>query len=313
MNPPVSIIIPCYNAVRWISAAIESALGQAYSNIQVIVVNDGSTDESRCIIEHRYPQVTCISTPNRGPSAARNEGLRAAQGEWIQFLDADDLLHPDKVRVSLEVLGRHSGVEFVWAPHLNVPESFSITPPEAAPDSHVTLSRNALEATYAPWAAIFRASFLKRVGDWDERLRRWVDLEYHARIAAQCSLYAKLLEPLYFYRQHSGDRISNSNRSHANIDKALSSLALAEKALEESDIEPRLYKSYLWPFYLHLARSSAVNGDRNGFHKLISKAAELRGSRQFRVKCSVAVAASNVFGVNLTSAIIEGALRFKRA
>ena len=76
-KPLVSIIIPCYNAERWIAAAIESALGQTYPNIEVIVVDDGSTDGSLDIIKRFDTKINWVSTPNRGPSAAMNTGFKS--------------------------------------------------------------------------------------------------------------------------------------------------------------------------------------------------------------------------------------------
>ena len=312
-NPVVTVVIPCYNAARWIGAAVESALRQSYLNVEVIVVDDGSTDDSAEIITSKYPSVSLICTPNRGPSAARNQGLRAAHGDWIQFLDADDVLHPDKLRLSLDVYMPASDVEFVWAPHASASESFCLDDISGCSRCDIRLSRNAFEATYAPSTAMFRTSFVKQVGEWDERLKRWVDLEYHARIAAQQPVYTRLSEPLYFYRQHSGNRISNANRNHTNVEDALTSLTLAEKALASSGIAKQEYTPYLWPFYLHLARSSAANGEKGDFLVLLSKAAELRGSRQFKIKCVMARAAVTAFGVDLTSAVIEGVLGSKYA
>src|SRR3954447_12953483 len=101
-NPLVSIIIPCHNAERWVGQAIESALNQNYSNYEVIVIDDGSTDRSLDVIKLFDQRITRLSTANRGPSSARNAGLDIARGEWVQFLDADDLLHPQKVDFSLK-------------------------------------------------------------------------------------------------------------------------------------------------------------------------------------------------------------------
>ena len=305
--PLVSIVIPCFNCERWIGDAIESALGQSYPNIEIIVVNDGSTDKSLGVIDNFGGKVNCISRRNGGPSAAMNFGFRAARGEWIQFLGSDDLLHPDKISLSVRTCERNPEVEFVWAPNLSVPEEFSLSSIEAQieVEAEAVLSLNALAATYAPSAAMLRSSFLRRVGEFDESLRRWVDLEYHARIAAHLPLYARWSQPLYFYRQHSGERISNSNRTHSNIDQALQSLTRATATLENSKISPQLWKSYLWGFYAQLARSSAVKGDKKAFQELLHRAAELRGSRKFRFKCSVATTAANVIGLDLTERMIE--------
>ncbi len=101
----VSIIVPCHNAAPWLGAAIESALAQTGAPIEIIVIDDGSTDASLAVAQGFAARgVRVHSQANRGASAARNQGLRLAQGRFIQFLDADDLLAADKIRVQLERL-----------------------------------------------------------------------------------------------------------------------------------------------------------------------------------------------------------------
>lgn len=92
-----SVIIPCYNAERFVAEAIESALSQTYDKIEVLVVDDGSTDNSLDVIRRYEDRVTLLSGPNRGACAARNTGLEYSHGEFIQFLDADDTLEPDAI------------------------------------------------------------------------------------------------------------------------------------------------------------------------------------------------------------------------
>ncbi|HET7537953.1 MAG TPA: glycosyltransferase, partial [Candidatus Didemnitutus sp.] len=105
MSPLVSIIIPCYNAERWLAATLESALAQTWSAKEIIFVNDGSTDRSLALARSfESRSVRVIDQPNRGASAARNAGLRAAQGELFQFLDADDLLSRGKVAAQVALL-----------------------------------------------------------------------------------------------------------------------------------------------------------------------------------------------------------------
>ncbi len=100
-EPLVSIIIPCFNARRYVSQAIQSALGQTYGNFEVIVVDDGSTDDSLQIIKSFGEAIRWESGPNRGGAAARNIGLALSKGEYVQFLDADDVLFPSKITCHL--------------------------------------------------------------------------------------------------------------------------------------------------------------------------------------------------------------------
>ena len=106
-KPLVSIVIPCYNAVKYVGEAIRSALAQTYPNVEVIVIDDGSTDGSLNVIKSFHEAIRWESGPNRGGCAARNRGIELARGELIQFLDADDFLHPAKLEVQVIAAIQH--------------------------------------------------------------------------------------------------------------------------------------------------------------------------------------------------------------
>jgi glycosyltransferase involved in cell wall biosynthesis len=307
---PASIVIPCYNAESWVAQAIESALGQTYPNVEVVVVDDGSTDSSLQVIERFKERIRYVTGPNRGPSAARNRGLQLARGEWIQFLDADDLLHPEKLALSFSSLAVAPKADFIWAPNLKFSGATPAMPfygtLEAA---QVSVSRRALDAIYAPSAAVFNRRFLDAVGAWDELLTRWVDLEYHARIAARMSTLIRIDVPLYFYRQHGGTQISAADRAYADVERALQALVATRRAFEGSTIPDRDWKSVLFPFYIHLSRSAAKRGDAKTFCALLREAAMLRGSRWFHVKRWLATFSVHLFGIRWTSAMVDLALR----
>jgi glycosyltransferase involved in cell wall biosynthesis len=104
-TPLVSIIIPVFNAEQYIADTINSALSQTWSNIEIIIVDDGSTDQSLNIArKFNDGRISVITQKNKGASAARNAGLKEAKGEYIQFLDADDLLSPDKIEAQVACL-----------------------------------------------------------------------------------------------------------------------------------------------------------------------------------------------------------------
>ena len=311
-KPFVSIIIPCYNADRWVGEAIKSALGQTYARIEVIVVDDGSTDSSLKVIKKYDDRVRWTSGPNRGPSAARNLGLRLARGDWIQYLDADDLLHPQKINLSLKSYEAHPYVDFVWAPHEVIRDGYSPISSTCRDlsflDVKIAVSENVLDAPYAPWAAMFQREFLAGVGPWNESLTRWIDLEYHARIAVRARSYIRLSRPFYFYRQHDGERISNVNRDRSYIETALQSLNLARETLETSRVSPREWEPVMFPFYVHLSRSAGVAADKSMCLQLLRQAAALRRTAKFRLKCFVVALCVRLLGIKLTSRFIEFAL-----
>ena len=108
----VSVVIPCYNQARFLSEAIESVLAQTCSSSEIIVVDDGSTDNT-LEVASGYRQVRCLSQRNQGQAAARNEGLKHTSGEFVVFLDSDDRLLPRAFEVALNCFEAHPGVAFV--------------------------------------------------------------------------------------------------------------------------------------------------------------------------------------------------------
>ena len=112
----VSILIPCYNAERWISQAIESALAQTWSKKEIIVVDDGSTDRSLDVIRQFEGRVRWETGQNLGGNVARNRLLELAEGEWVQYLDADDWLLPGKIEGQIAFLSAHPDPDVVFGP-----------------------------------------------------------------------------------------------------------------------------------------------------------------------------------------------------
>lgn len=108
-SPLVSIIIPVYNAAAYLEECIHSAIDQTWPATEIIIIDDGSTDQSLNIASSYTDRIKVFTQPNKGASAARNRGLQEATGDYIQFLDADDLLHKDKIRNQLHLLKENEG------------------------------------------------------------------------------------------------------------------------------------------------------------------------------------------------------------
>lgn len=109
----VSVIIPTYNSAPYIVDAIGSVLAQTYQNLEIIVVDDGSNDNTREVLVRYRDKITCLYQENRGVSAARNRGMQHAQGEFIALLDADDIWLPTKLERQLRFMFEHMDVELV--------------------------------------------------------------------------------------------------------------------------------------------------------------------------------------------------------
>ena len=133
----VSIVVPCYNAKRFLAATLESAFTQTYPNTEVIVIDDGSTDGAAELIRSYGDRVRAEFGPNRGASAARNRGTALARGEFIQYLDADDVLTPGAIAHRIAAL-RQSGADVAysdWERLVEIePGVFDVGTQDRAPD-----------------------------------------------------------------------------------------------------------------------------------------------------------------------------------
>ncbi|MEO6860501.1 MAG: glycosyltransferase family A protein, partial [Microcoleus sp.] len=113
MTKNVSVVIPSYNSTQFLPEAIESVLEQSYPPFEVIVVDDGSTDETKEVCD-RYPTVKYVYQNNQGVAAARNTGLRVSTGEYILFLDSDDCLLPEAIEIGVKHINALPEVGFVF-------------------------------------------------------------------------------------------------------------------------------------------------------------------------------------------------------
>lgn len=115
MTPLVTIGIPCFNNARWLRQAIESALSQTWPAVEVIVSDDGSTDDSVAIAQSFGDRIRVLTGPNRGANHARNEVLANARGDWLQYLDADDYLEPPKIARQFEETARGADADMIYS------------------------------------------------------------------------------------------------------------------------------------------------------------------------------------------------------
>src|SRR5690606_36436728 len=129
MDGLVTIIIPCYNAEKYIAETIESVINQTYKNWELIVVNDGSTDNSPDIIKEFVAndnRIAFIDKPNSGVSDSRNKGLEKAKGEYIAFLDADDVWIENNLEVKVNNLYNYNDCDYVFSSMYNADENLNI-------------------------------------------------------------------------------------------------------------------------------------------------------------------------------------------
>ncbi len=221
MKPLVSCIVPVFNGERYLAEALDSIFAQTWRPVEVIVVDDGSTDGSAQIAAGYGERLTCIRQANAGPAAARNHGLDAARGEFIAFLDADDLWHEDKLarqmarfdaRPELELCLSH--LQHFWVPEMKEEEDRSRDNRFSGP-----------MAGYLVQAILARRALFDAVGRFDPSLRLGEDVDWFVRAADRGTVTEVLPDVLTFRRMHG----SNISRDQATV----------------LDVMPRIFKASL--------------------------------------------------------------------
>ncbi|HEX7025491.1 MAG TPA: glycosyltransferase [Gemmatimonadales bacterium] len=205
-GPFVSVVIPVFNAERHLASTLDSVLRQGHDRLEIIVVDDGSTDGSAAIAARCGGPVRCLFQPNRGPPAARNAGFRMARGELIAFLDADDLWSEDRLAVQLGLLARHPDADLVagrfqWVRDEALPGEAPRLTPRAAPRHPLSLG-----------TALLRRRLFTTVGELDESLRLNDDVDWYLR-ARELGV-AMLLheEVVLWYRRHERNITNDQER-----------------------------------------------------------------------------------------------------
>lgn len=218
MTPLVSIIIPCHNAGRWLAETLESALTQTWPAKEIILIDDGSADGSLALARQFESRgVAVITQPNQGAGAARNAGLARARGEFIQFLDADDLLAPDKIEKQVRLLqarGTDCLVSCAWGRFTTSRAAGKLDPGTAlwrdlAPVDWLVLAaeQNLMMAT-ATW--LLPRALAEKAGLWDttHRVNPLDDMDYFDRARAACRLVLFCPGTRTYYRSELGGSLS---------------------------------------------------------------------------------------------------------
>jgi len=271
----ISIIIPCFNAQRWIRQALDSVTGQDAGDIEIIAVDDGSTDATADILTEEFPFVKLIRIRNQGPSKARNIGTSLATGEFIQYLDADDLLAEGKLRVQVEML-ESSGADVAygaWGKLTKMENGGYITTEQInrkIQDPEIDLFT---DFWCPPAVYLFRRPIVNKIGGWNENLLFIQD----ARFALDCALHgAKFVYCegiMAYYRVHSFGSVSTSNALGFTQDCFKNANDIKQWWQEHGDITG-VRKKALLEVYGTIARFSFQH-DKGMFNKALGILREL--------------------------------------
>lgn len=207
MNPEISVIIPSYNAARYVAEAVESSLDQTLPPLEVIVVDDGSTDETGEILRRYGDRIRLVRQPNGGLPNARNRGIRESRGDLIALLDADDVWVPDKLEKQWRRLRDHPDAGLVHSDFLY----WFTEGDEKVPSNGLNRERSGqclgkmfLGNGVNSSTALIRRACLDRVGLFDESLRACEDYDFFLRFARHYE-FAYVDEQLALYRQHASN------------------------------------------------------------------------------------------------------------
>ncbi len=199
-TPPfISVIIPVYNGELYIQEAIESVFKQNYTPLEIIVIDDGSTDQTARVIKQLVGSVTYVFQPNAGPAAARNRGLAIAQGEIIAFLDADDIWTDNKLDLQISYLLTHPECDLVMGRTV----WFS---------TNEDKDNNANQLTWKLDCALFRRHVFEKVGRFDQSLILHEDMHWFWRALTQGIKIDFLDNTCIYYRRHQNNLTNDRSK-----------------------------------------------------------------------------------------------------
>lgn len=211
----ISVIVPCYNAAAWIGEALRSVYAQQWPALEVVVVDDGSSDDSVALVEREFPQAKVLRQQNGGAAAARNAGIRVASGQWVAFIDADDYWLPGKLEAQMTLLAA--------CPEAGVACTSWVfwTSAEPAPSAQLLEALRKDEDNPTRWegptgwiypdlllgcqvwtsTVVMRTTLLRELGGFDTSLQIGEDYDLWLRASRQTQIL-RVKRPLALYRQH---------------------------------------------------------------------------------------------------------------
>lgn len=276
MNVPlVSVIMPCYNNANYVAAALESVLSQDYPNFEVIVVDDGSTDNSVAVLETFNDKITVVKQANQGPAAARNNGLKMAKGKYVAFNDSDDFWLPGKLSAQVSYLEKNPEIGLCycqWAiwdnevPFKEISARFSAskqtleTDPDYTGWLYLKLLKDSIIHTIT---AVIRRTVLDDVGFFNAKYRIGEDHDLWLRISHKYKI-AKLNHVFAVYRDNPTSitkGVQSQNFSLLVLESALDNYGLSCPSGKE--ISQRLVNNYLGARHFDYGYNAMVKGHRS--------------------------------------------------
>jgi len=266
MNEKVSVVIPTYNYGRYLGEAIDSALNQSLPPHEVVVVDDGSTDNSSEVLAGYGDRIITLRQQNLGVGAARNSGARVATGDFLAFLDADDYWAPEKLKKQLAKFDEDAEIGLVHSGFRNVSTDGSLID-ECTEGDEGSVAEQVLRMNHKVYAntIVIKRDVFDKIGGYDtaKELHPSEDWDLIFR-AARVTKFSFVAEPLLFYRQHGGG-------GHNNIPRMERAMLLGfEKAFGDAEFQAMRTECYS-KLYLILAGSYLQTGNYPAFLRNAAK------------------------------------------
>ncbi len=247
--PKVSVVIPTYNCAHYLEQAIESVMNQTYRDLEIIVLDDGSTDDTSQVVRKYEGSINYIRQENRGLPAARNSAIKASSGEFIALLDADDWWEPAKLAEQVPILDKDPELCLVYSDLEVVYDDGSITPsflasrPIAA--SGYVFDQLLQSSFILPSTVLLRRSCLEQVGMFDESMSSHEDIDLWLRLCQRWNV-ALVRKPLTHRRQGTANMSSNESlRTEYGIKLLVKALSLPEiSKSQRATLVQQLGKAY---------------------------------------------------------------------
>lgn len=266
-QPLVSVVIPVYNGKETIEDTLASIFSQDYKNIEIIIVNDGSTDGTCAVLDQYKDTVKIINQANAGSAVARSQGIKNATGKYIAFIDADDVWVPWKVSTQVRYLEQHKDIGMVfnaWIELHDEEDELPQNPPAITEldsideeESGWLYTRLLMDCIVHTSSVMILKEICDKIGDFDTRLRRGQDYDYWLRVS-QISKITKLKSVLSAYRMHSNNitkTVPAINYEAMILTNAVNKFGLSDKdgrKISRRTMRERLansWKNFCWQTY----------------------------------------------------------------
>jgi glycosyltransferase involved in cell wall biosynthesis len=317
----VSVIVPTYNRAPLLMEAVESVWQQSYRPIELIVVDDGSDDETpQALREWRSErrddeafEFLLLRQPNLGAPAARNRGLVESLGEFIQFLDSDDLLHSRKLERQVGVLESDPEADFVCSPSslFNGVRDFE-APPYCGWEREHLLPEFVNELVWQTGSGLYRRRSCMRIGPWHEELARWQDWEYAVRFACLEPQVRYTPETLSLIRQHGLGRIDDLVSKPGGVRSGLIAVSSVDRSLRLTGASERVPACDMVRRYYRVATEALEEGNDELVRQALGMAASKDSCRVCRAKVRAAGLAHAFLGCAVSAWLLDTAGRIKR-